>query len=104
MLPPEFEREEGVATESETRVRKPPLFKVLLHNDDYTTMEFVIFILETVFNLSHEVAEQIMLHVHLRGVGVAGTYTFEVAEMKVAKVEALAEANEYPLLCTIEEA
>lgn len=104
MLPPQFENEEAAVAESRTQVRKPPLFKVLLHNDDFTTMEFVVHVLETVFHLAEDEAVRIMLHVHQRGVGVAGTYTFEIAEMKVAATTTLARAHEYPLLCTMEEA
>ncbi len=81
---------------------QPPLFKVLLHNDDYTTMEFVVTVLEEVFHHDPEQAARIMLHVHQRGVGVAGTYPLEIAEMKVAKVTSLAQAAEFPLLCTVE--
>jgi ATP-dependent Clp protease adaptor protein ClpS len=103
MLPPQFENEESAVVESRTRVKKPPLFKVLLHNDDFTTMEFVVHVLESVFNLSEDEAVHIMLHVHQRGVGVAGTYTYEVAEMKVAMTTTMARAHEYPLLCTMEE-
>lgn len=104
MLPPQFENEEAAVAESRTRVRKPPLFKVLLHNDDFTTMEFVVYVLESVFHLPEDEAVQIMLHVHKRGVGVAGTFTYEVAEMKVAMTTTMAQAHEYPLLCTMEEA
>ena len=103
MLPPQFENEEAAVAESQTRVRKPPLFKVLLHNDDFTTMEFVVHVLESVFHLPEDEAVQIMLHVHQRGVGVAGTYTYEIAEMKVSATTTLARAHEYPLLCTMEE-
>ena len=100
----EFELDELVLTESETNLKKPPLYKVLLHNDDFTTMEFVVFILQTVFQRSESDAVHIMLKVHHEGVGVAGIYTYEVAEMKVAKVTSIAQAHEYPLLCTMEEA
>lgn len=103
MLPPESQRDEAVATESASKVEKPPLYKVLLHNDDYTTMEFVVEILESVFQRTPAEAVQIMLSVHTRGVGVAGTYTYEVAEMKVGKVASLAQAHEFPLLCTMEK-
>ena len=99
----DFETDEGVLTESETRLKKPPLYKVLLHNDDFTTMEFVVFVLQTVFGHSDASAVRVMLHVHQRGVGVAGVYTHEIAETKAAKVKALAEAREFPLLCTVEE-
>ncbi len=104
MLPPQYENEEAAVAESRTRVRKPPLFKVLLHNDDFTTMEFVVHVLESVFHLPEDEAVQVMLHVHKRGVGVAGTFTYEVAQMKVAMTTTMAQANEYPLLCTMEEA
>ena len=89
--------------ESETELRRPPLYKVLLHNDDFTSMEFVVFILQTVFGRGEVEALQIMLKVHNEGVGVAGLYTYEIAEMKVTKVTSIAQANEFPLLCTMEE-
>jgi len=94
----------SVITESEQEVKKPPLYTVLLHNDDYTTMEFVVFILEFVFRQTSEEANRIMWNVHRQGIGVAGVYTYEVAESKVSKVENLAREYEYPLLCTMEEA
>jgi ATP-dependent Clp protease adaptor protein ClpS len=84
------------------KVEKPPLFKVLLHNDDYTTMEFVVSVLETVFHLDRHAATRIMLHVHHRGVGVAGTYPRDIAESKAEKAMSLARAAEFPLLCTVE--
>ena len=90
--------------ESEEKTEEPPLFKVLLHNDDYTTMDFVVHILQSVFNLPEDQAIQIMLNVHVKGIGVAGVYTYEVAEMKVAKTTAMAREHEFPLLCTIEKA
>lgn len=90
--------------ESEEKTEEPPLFKVLLHNDDYTTMDFVVHVLESVFNLPEDQAIQIMLNVHVKGIGVAGVYTYEVAEMKVAKTTAMAREHEFPLLCTIEKA
>ena len=93
----------GVATEVQKQVKKPPLYKVLLHNDDYTTMEFVVYILQTVFHKAESDAVHIMLAVHQQGVGVAGVYTYEIAEAKVEKVAELARANEFPLLCTLEE-
>jgi ATP-dependent Clp protease adaptor protein ClpS len=98
----EEERGTGVLTETKKKVEKPPLFKVLLHNDDYTTMEFVVYILKSVFHKSEPDAVRIMLAVHEQGVGVAGVYTYEVAEAKVSKVTELARSNEFPLLCTIE--
>jgi ATP-dependent Clp protease adaptor protein ClpS len=93
----------GILTETKKKVEKPPRFKVLLHNDDYTTMEFVVFILKSVFNKTDEDAVKIMLAVHQAGIGVAGVYGYEVAEAKANRVVALAQANEYPLLCTLEE-
>jgi ATP-dependent Clp protease adaptor protein ClpS len=99
----EYGFEEEVATESKERLKKPPLFRVLLHNDDYTTMEFVIEVLKGVFGKSDADAFRIMWAVHTQGLGCAGVYTFEVAEMKVERVSQLARESEYPLLCTIEE-
>ena len=98
---PDFDTD--VATESETRLEKPPLFKVILHNDDFTTMEFVVFILQTVFKRSDAEAFTVMFKVHTEGAGVAGIYTYEVAQMKAEKAMNLSKANEYPLLCTVEE-
>jgi ATP-dependent Clp protease adaptor protein ClpS len=101
---PSAELDEAPVAESQEKTEEPPLFKVLLHNDDYTTMEFVVWVLEAVFNMPEEQAIQVMLNVHLRGVGVAGIYTFEVAEMKVEKTIALAREQEFPLLATLEPA
>ena len=104
MQPPQHDFEETALAESREKVEEPPLYKVLLHNDDYTTMDFVVWILAHVFNMDEETAIQVMLNVHLRGAGVAGIYTYEVAEMKVERATALAREHEYPLLCTMEEA
>ena len=90
-------------TDSKTKLERPPLYKVLLHNDDFTPMEFVVFILQTIFNHGENDAIRLMLDVHRKGIGLAGVFTFEVAEMKVDKVTSLAQANEFPLLCTMEE-
>lgn len=98
------ELDRGVATESEKKLKPPPLFKVLLHNDDYTTMDFVIEVLQSVFHREHGEAVQIMLHVHRNGIGVAGVYTYEIAETKVATVEGMARHREFPLKCSVEEA
>ncbi len=100
---PDIEHDGDVLTESETRLEKPPLFKVVLHNDDFTTMEFVVFVLSHVFLRSDLEAFSIMLKVHNEGIGIAGVYTFEVANMKAEKAINLARAHEYPLLCTVEE-
>ncbi|HJW93928.1 MAG TPA: ATP-dependent Clp protease adaptor ClpS [Thermoanaerobaculia bacterium] len=103
MLPPQSQYDEAPVAESREKVEQPPLFKVLLHNDDYTTMEFVVWVLESVFNLPEDDAVRVMLNVHVQGVGVAGVYTFEVAQMKVEKTTTLAQEHEYPLLCTMEK-
>ena len=92
-----------VVTESETKLEKPKLFKVLLHNDNFTTMDFVVFVLEYVFNRTGPEALSIMLKVHNEGLGLAGVYPYEVATMKSEKAMNLAKAREYPLLCTVEE-
>ncbi len=92
------------ATRTERRLKKPKLYKVLLHNDDYTTMEFVVYILQAIFHRSETDAVHLMLHVHKNGLGVAGVYTYEVAETRVAQVESLARQNEFPLRCSIDEA
>jgi ATP-dependent Clp protease adaptor protein ClpS len=100
------ERDVDVVTKKRTerKLQKPKMYKVLLHNDDYTTMEFVVFVLCTVFRRSETDAVQIMLHVHKSGIGVAGVYTFEIAETRAAQVEALARQHEFPLRCSLEEA
>jgi ATP-dependent Clp protease adaptor protein ClpS len=102
MLPPDSQYEDAALAESKEKVEEPPLFRVLLHNDDYTTMEFVVWVLESIFNMGEEQAVQVMLNVHLRGAGAAGTYTYEIAEMKVEKTTALAREHEFPLLATME--
>jgi len=99
----EYGFEEEVATESREKLKKPPLFRVLLHNDDFTTMEFVVEVLKRVFGKTDADAFRIMWAVHTQGVGVAGVYTYEIAEMKVEKVTQMARAQEFPLLCTVEE-
>ena len=100
---PDFEQDGDVLTESETRLEKPKLFKVILHNDDFTTQEFVVFILQHVFLRPDAEAFMIMLKVHNEGIGIAGIYSFEVANMKAEKAMNLSKAHEYPLLCTVEE-
>lgn len=101
---PEFpDQDTDVLTESKTKLEKPKLYKVLLHNDDFTTMDFVVFVLEYVFMRSSSEAFSIMLKVHNEGVGLAGVYPYEVANMKAEKAMNLARAREYPLLCTVEE-
>lgn len=93
----------GVVTERRVKLKPPAMYKVLLHNDDYTTREFVVLILQAIFNRSETEATQVMLHVHHNGVGVAGIYPYEIAESKVEKVTALARKYEFPLRCTLEE-
>ena len=84
-------------------VTEPPMFRVLLHNDDFTTMDFVVQILMRVFNKTFEEAAQIMLNVHRKGIGLCGVYTYEVAESKVDTVNSLAREHQYPLKCTMEK-
>jgi ATP-dependent Clp protease adaptor protein ClpS len=95
--------EEWVVTDQKTKVKEPPLYKVLLHNDDYTSMEFVVLLLEKVFNKTTAEATRIMLNVHQQGIGVAGVYHKEIAETKMAIVHDLAQKNEYPLRCSMEK-
>jgi ATP-dependent Clp protease adaptor protein ClpS len=101
---PKHETEGGVATEQETqkKVRRPRLYKVLFHNDDFTTMEFVVAVLQHVFHHSEAAATAIMLDVHRNGIGVAGVYTYEIAETKVAQTMELAKEAEHPLQLTLE--
>ena len=89
-------------TKSAVKLKRPKLYKVLLHNDDYTTMEFVVMILQAIFGHSETDATTIMLHIHRHGVGVGGIYPYAVAEAKVAETLSAAEKAEYPLLCTME--
>jgi ATP-dependent Clp protease adaptor protein ClpS len=91
-----------VSTDRKQKVKEPPFYKVLLHNDDYTSMEFVVLLLEKVFSKSTPEATRIMLNVHQQGIGVAGVYPKEIAETKVAIVHDLAQKNEYPLRCSME--
>ena len=100
----ERSKQSGLALKERTTTKKPPMYKVLLHNDDFTTMEFVVDILKRVFRRNEAEATRIMLHVHRTGIGVAGVYTREIAETKVRKVLNLARAVESPLQCTTEEA
>jgi len=93
-----------VVEEAAPRLAKPPLYQVLLINDDYTPMDFVIEILKLFFGMSHDRATQVMLHVHTRGKGVCGVFTYEIAETKVAQVNEFSRQNEHPLKCTMEKA
>ncbi len=95
----------GLAVEKARPELKPPrMYKVVLLNDDYTPMEFVVLVLEHFFGMDRERATQVMLHVHTRGKGVCGVYTRDIAETKVAQVNAFARNHQHPLLCTMEEA
>jgi len=93
----------GIATKTRIHTKKPSMYRVLILNDDYTPMEFVVLILERFFHKNREQATRIMLHVHQKGVGVCGVFTYEVAETKVAQVMDLARRNEHPLQCTMEK-
>ena len=93
----------GVVVRARPKTRKPAMYKVLMLNDDYTPMEFVVHVLERFFQQNRAEATQIMLHVHRRGVGVCGVFTYEVAETKVTQVMDLARQNQHPLQCTIEK-
>lgn len=95
--------EELAVEEDRPRLQRPPLFKVVLLNDDYTPMEFVVEILERIFSMARTKATQVMLEVHTRGKGVCGVYTYEIAETKVAQVNGYAQKHQHPLLCTMEE-
>lgn len=95
----------GVAVEeAKPRVKRPPLYRVVMHNDDYTPMDFVVEVLQRFFSLSRDQAVQVMLTVHTRGKAIAGTYTAQIAETKTAQVNEYARAHQHPLLCTMEKA
>ncbi|MDO8608167.1 MAG: ATP-dependent Clp protease adapter ClpS [Phaeospirillum sp.] len=93
----------GVVIKTRPKTKKPSMYKVLMLNDDYTPMEFVIHVLERFFNKNRDDATRVMLNVHTRGVGICGVYTYEVAETKVTQVMDLARQNQHPLQCTIEK-
>ena len=97
------DRQVGVVVKSKPKTKKPSMYKVLLLNDDYTPMEFVVHVHERFFGKGREEATQIMLHVHRRGVGVCGVYTYEVAETKVTQVIDFARRHQHPLQCTMEK-
>jgi ATP-dependent Clp protease adaptor protein ClpS len=96
--------ETGVVVRTKPTTKKPAMYKVIMLNDDYTPMEFVILVLERFFNKTSEEATRIMLHVHQKGVGVCGVFTYEVAETKVQQVMDLARQHQHPLQCTLEKA
>jgi len=95
---------EALATTSDHRVKEPPQYKVLMHNDNYTTMDFVVQVLQAVFSKTPAEAVQIMLNIHRRGIGMCGVYTAEIAETKVTVVHQMARKSGFPLKCTMEEA
>lgn len=101
----EQEHHRGLAVEeARPEVARPPLYQVVILNDDFTPMEFVVAVLETFFNMNRELATQVMLHVHTRGKGVCGVFTREVAETKVTQVNEFSRSHQHPLLCTLEKA
>ena len=93
----------GVAVQTRTKTKKPSMYKVLMLNDDYTPMEFVVHVLERFFGKGRDEATRIMLHVHQKGVGICGVYTFEVAETKVTQVMDYSRGHQHPLQCTMEK-
>lgn len=97
------DRESGTVTLTRTKTKKPSMYKVLLLNDDYTPMEFVVYVLQRFFSKSAEESTRIMLHVHQNGVGICGIFTYEVAETKVSQVMDLARQHDHPLQCTMEK-
>lgn len=101
---PGNENEVGIATKAKTRPKKPSQYKVLMLNDDYTPMEFVVMVLKRFFAMDLEQATRVMLHVHQKGVGVCGIFPYEVAETKVNQVMDFARQNQHPLQCTLEKA
>jgi ATP-dependent Clp protease adaptor protein ClpS len=103
MAKPTSDNQTRTAVKRSTRTRRPPMYTVLMHNDDYTTMEFVVEALIAVFRKSPTEANRIMLHIHFKGTGVCGTYPYEIAETKVTKVHAMARKEGFPLRCSLEQ-
>ena len=97
------QREGSILEAEKAKLKPPPMFKVMLLNDDYTPMDFVVYVIERFLNKPPEEATRIMLHVHQKGVGICGVYTYEVAETKVAQVTSFARQHEHPLQCTMEK-
>jgi ATP-dependent Clp protease adaptor protein ClpS len=103
---PDNEQTQGyelAVEEAQPKVKRPPLYRVVLLNDDFTPMEFVVDILETIFGMERSRATQVMLEVHTKGKGICGVYNFEIAETKVAQVMGIAQQHQHPLLCEMEE-
>ncbi|MCG7990464.1 MAG: ATP-dependent Clp protease adapter ClpS [Candidatus Thiodiazotropha lotti] len=100
----QISHDDGLALEEASpKLKRPPLYKVIILNDDYTPMEFVVQVLETFFNMDREKATRVMLHVHTRGVGVCGVFTKDIAETRVSQVNDYSRSNQHPLMCTMEE-
>ena len=100
---PENESDIGVALDTRPKTKRPPLYKVMILNDDYTPMEFVIMILERFFGLTHQESFELMLTVHKKGLAIVGVYSREIAETKVTQVSEMAQRHEHPLQCTMEK-
>ncbi len=103
---PDNEQTQGyelAVEEAQPKVKRPPLYRVVLLNDDFTPMEFVVDILETIFGMERTRATQVMLEVHTKGKGICGVYNFEIAETKVAQVMGIAQQHQHPLLCEMED-
>ncbi|MDA7746926.1 ATP-dependent Clp protease adapter ClpS [Psychromonas sp.] len=100
---PQTDNESATIESQETKLVPPSLYKVILHNDDYSPMDFVIEVLQRFFRLDHEAATEVMLNVHYKGIGVCGIFTAEIAETKVMQVTNYAKENEHPLKCTMEK-
>jgi ATP-dependent Clp protease adaptor protein ClpS len=96
--------DEAVVEKTKPKLKRPPLYKVVLLNDDYTPMDFVVHVLESFFGMNQDLAKHVMLQVHLEGKGICGTYTYDVAETKVTQVNTYSRENQHPLLCTMEKA
>src|SRR6056300_998121 len=104
MAKPTADNQTRSEVKSRASIKRPPMFTVLMHNDDYTTMEFVVEALIAVFHKSPTEANRIMLHIHFKGAGICGVYPYEIAETKVAKVHSAARTEGYPLRCTVDQA
>ncbi len=103
---PEIDRGDGydlAVEEARPKIKEPPLYRVVLINDDYTPMEFVVNILDSIFSIERTISTQVMLEVHTKGKGICGVYNFEIAETKVAQVMGIAQQQQHPLLCEVEE-
>lgn len=103
-IPDQFDDDDGLALEeAKPKLKKPPKYQVVLLNDDYTPMEFVVLILQQFFTMDHDKATQVMLHVHTRGKGICGVYSREIAETKVQQVNDFSRQNQHPLMCAMEK-